>query len=229
MKRPHTAFTLIELLIVIAIIALLVAILFPVFARARENARRASCQSNLKQIGLGFAQYTQDYDERYPSPCYGDWSIGGPYLSYPVLLQPYLKSEQIFLCPSEGNKPTSGITPLLGFPSYGMNVEFERSGQCSVSGSPASRGIAAAEINQPAELLMLVDNDLIGNYPGYYTTWYDTNHPIFTSNVGLPDARHFDGVNISFADCHVKWTRVDKVITPPSPAINWRLWYPTAP
>lgn len=59
-------FTLIELLVVIAIIAILAAILFPVFARARENARRASCQSNLKQIGLGILQYAQDYDERYP-------------------------------------------------------------------------------------------------------------------------------------------------------------------
>src|SRR5580658_8541822 len=56
-------FTLIELLVVVAIIALLAAILFPVFARARENARRASCQSNLKQIGMGLLQYAQDYDD----------------------------------------------------------------------------------------------------------------------------------------------------------------------
>jgi prepilin-type N-terminal cleavage/methylation domain-containing protein len=59
-------FTLIELLVVIGIISVLAAILFPVFGRARENARRSSCKSNLKQIGLGIMQYTQDYDEMMP-------------------------------------------------------------------------------------------------------------------------------------------------------------------
>src|SRR5690606_7485214 len=63
-SNRHAGFTLIELLVVIAIIAILAAILFPVFARARENARRASCQSNNKQIGLAMMQYLQDHDER---------------------------------------------------------------------------------------------------------------------------------------------------------------------
>jgi prepilin-type N-terminal cleavage/methylation domain-containing protein/prepilin-type processing-associated H-X9-DG protein len=69
-KEKSRAFTLIELLVTIAIIGILAAILFPVFARARENARRASCLSNLKQMGLGIMQYTQDYDERYPLAYY---------------------------------------------------------------------------------------------------------------------------------------------------------------
>jgi prepilin-type N-terminal cleavage/methylation domain-containing protein len=65
-------FTLIELLVVIAIIAIVAAILFPVFARARAKARQASCQSNLKQIALGFLMYASDYDSKFPistPPC----------------------------------------------------------------------------------------------------------------------------------------------------------------
>ena len=93
----RSAFTLIELLVVIAIIAILAAILFPVFARARENARRSSCQSNLKQIGLGVLLYTQDYDEKYPA---GYMPTNGVNVPWPVVLQPYVKSTQVFLPPS---------------------------------------------------------------------------------------------------------------------------------
>jgi prepilin-type N-terminal cleavage/methylation domain-containing protein/prepilin-type processing-associated H-X9-DG protein len=72
------AFTLIELLVVIAIIAILAAILFPVFAQAREQARTASCLSNLKQIGLSVHMYAQDYDEEFPMGTYPgprDWEV----------------------------------------------------------------------------------------------------------------------------------------------------------
>jgi prepilin-type N-terminal cleavage/methylation domain-containing protein/prepilin-type processing-associated H-X9-DG protein len=98
--RSRKGFTLIELLVVIAIIAILAAILFPVFSRARESARRASCQSNLKQIGLGYMQYSQDHDGWSP----GSVTFHGPGFtlpsSWPTTIFPYVKSEQLFVCPS---------------------------------------------------------------------------------------------------------------------------------
>lgn len=104
-KVCRKGFTLIELLVVIAIIAILAAILFPVFARARENARRTSCQSNNKQIALGFIQYYQDYDERFPmnkdpNGAGTHWANGS--------LQPYLKSKQILRCPNDSSTEFAG-------------------------------------------------------------------------------------------------------------------------
>lgn len=96
-STTRNAFTLIELLVVIAIIAILAAILFPAFARARENARKASCSSNLKQIGLGFIQYAQDYDGYTPGSSNGASPIN---ISWPTLIFPYIKSDQLFVCPS---------------------------------------------------------------------------------------------------------------------------------
>src|SRR6186713_440515 len=102
-SSSRKGFTLIELLVVIAIIAILAAILFPVFGRARENARRSSCMSNLKQVGLGWMQYSQDYDE-YAAPIrYGTAST--QYFPLRSLLDPYIKSAQIYICPSNSQSP----------------------------------------------------------------------------------------------------------------------------
>jgi prepilin-type N-terminal cleavage/methylation domain-containing protein/prepilin-type processing-associated H-X9-DG protein len=109
-KERKTGFTLIELLVVIAIIAILAAILFPVFARARENARKTSCLSNMKQIGLGIEQYKQDNDSTYPMAYFyvnGADSSGG-YVQWSGSVQPYVKSEQLFVCPSD---TSGGIAP----------------------------------------------------------------------------------------------------------------------
>jgi prepilin-type N-terminal cleavage/methylation domain-containing protein len=193
LRHPaRRGFTLIELLVVIAIIAILAAILFPVFARARENARRASCMSNLKQIGLGVMQYVQDYDEKYPGPMYaskyftgpstwqlatkGDGSPGGTYTTlapdesvrdhfktWADSIFPYVKSVQIFKCPSSYVDPdalsyaySSGIggTYLSSFanePNASNNWD-------------SVQGISSAMIRRPSEIVMFMDaNHTVGH------------------------------------------------------------------
>lgn len=112
-SRVHLvrAFTLIELLVVIAIIALLAAILFPVFGRARANARRSSCASNLKQLGLASLQYSQDYDEMFVRAANGGVS------GWAGRLYPYVKNTQIYICPEQNG--VAGLTI-----SYAMNQGF---------------------------------------------------------------------------------------------------------
>ncbi len=95
-------FTLIELLVVIAIISILASMLFPAFATARESARKTVCVSNLRQIGLGVMQYTQDYDEMYPSgnPFFVTPAVGQEDLFLSLVVDPYIKSQQVWSCPS---------------------------------------------------------------------------------------------------------------------------------
>lgn len=99
-RRIRAAFTLIELLVVIAIIAILAAILFPVFARAREQARKTACLSNLKQLGTGVLMYIQDFDETVPRNAQGTCGDPATAFGWADLIFPYVKNVQAFDCPS---------------------------------------------------------------------------------------------------------------------------------
>src|SRR5580700_8403183 len=107
-RSTNRAFTLIELLVVIAIIAILAAILFPVFAQARAQARKTTCLSNNKQVGLSLLMYVQDYDEVLPLLFVPDSSftatdfIPGGTQDWHNLIQPYTKNYQMMICPDSG-------------------------------------------------------------------------------------------------------------------------------
>ena len=106
MRDERKGFTLIELLVVIAIIAILAAILFPVFARAREAARKTSCSSNIRQLGLACHMYAQDYDELLPCDYYAcNSSTTHARLVGQIL--PYIKNMQIMYCPSAAKMAVS--------------------------------------------------------------------------------------------------------------------------
>jgi len=129
-------FTLIELLVVIAIIAILAAILFPVFARARENARRSSCQSNMKNIALGFKQYIQDYDEKYPAKD-----------SWTTAIFTYTKSDQVLRCPSAGNTEATVASKIDYLYNAGLDVAKEsriEATAVTVLNAEAARGVASS-------------------------------------------------------------------------------------
>jgi prepilin-type N-terminal cleavage/methylation domain-containing protein/prepilin-type processing-associated H-X9-DG protein len=205
MKSTHfrrSGFTLIELLVVIAIIAILAAILFPVFARARENARRASCQSNLKQIGLGVLQYTQDYDERFPNSYFGTDSVG-----WSERIQPYLKSVQIYQCPSETNGPDANPVNN-GYSDYFFNVSLSFNGVDNT-------GRNQAELLNSALTIMAGDGQ--SGPSGNRTRGCAYATALAHGSGGGCDAsgrailpagtRHLDGSVFLFADGHVKWYR----------------------
>jgi prepilin-type N-terminal cleavage/methylation domain-containing protein/prepilin-type processing-associated H-X9-DG protein len=220
-KQRRAGFTLIELLVVIAIIAILASILFPVFARARENARRASCQSNLKQIALGVAMYIQDYDERMPRNRFSA-TLVSPTMPYgwADMMQPYLKSTQIFQCPSETNSANTSV----GATGTAPNVKSP--GYSDYFMNNAARNISDAAFNAPSLTILLgdgSDGNSDNKYDGCSNSYADqtTNGGVgaacstaesYSTNLisytGVTAAgRHLDGANYAFVDGHVKWLK----------------------
>jgi len=166
-QSHRKGFTLIELLVVIAIIAILAAILFPVFSRARENARRSSCQSNLKQIGLGVLQYNQDYDEKFPlgesdtgtdGINTGNQVASGFPKSWDLVIQPYVKSMQLLVCPSDTRSYVTGNLPGFGTNvrrSYAMARYMNEYNQCGTNRCSLGRGASLSSIKAPALTLLV--------------------------------------------------------------------------
>lgn len=217
-------FTLIELLIVIAIISIIAAILLPVFARVRETARRANCQSNLKQLGMGLLQYAQDYDERLPA---GPW--GGAnftFTGWAGRVYPYVKSTGVFVCPSD--VPLSTVTGSRISYMANVNISYNN----AENGTPAG---SLAKFTSPSRTVMVLEaigyacdpavaentsaygNGEYGPSGNYATGKMDVSYWSDPANAGsgwptsLQQGRHLKGSNFLACDGHVKWARPEMV------------------
>lgn len=189
-----SGFTLIELLVVIAIIAILAAILFPAFARARENARRASCQSQMKQIGLGILQYGQDYDEMMvPAVRLGNDGTGE--LWWPRMIDPYIKSDQIYFCPSSRADFRKFNNAATGAYREGVAINVGYWDQESVNRSPVvglhtllspTKDVKMSSIPSPSTTVLAVDGSNNENSRPYIYMANDNPAVLSPGDSGYP-------------------------------------------
>jgi prepilin-type N-terminal cleavage/methylation domain-containing protein/prepilin-type processing-associated H-X9-DG protein len=226
-KRSESGFTLIELLVVIAIIAILAAILFPVFAAARESARKASCASNLKQLGTAFHMYKTDFDERYP---FGGWvpvtnGLPNGTWDWQNSIAPYVKNRGVYRCPSTAELDENPNNPREW--DWNRNpVNYMYNNFLAIERNPVNDSVVKAA----ADCVLLSDGHSDWGCGGQRTigcdgvdwmgrprtvwlmedTYFGRNAILITGwgdqTWGIP--RHRNGANFAFADGHVKWYRV---------------------
>lgn len=213
--RTRAAFTLIELLVVIAIIAILAAILFPVFAQAREKARSISCASNLRQIGIAYLQYTQDYDETTPtvSKAKQPGGLNGTTYSpaWYTVINPYVKSAGLFVCPDRTDViPENACSQdnFFNLPTcigYGYNDGMISDGgyglllkqTTDANGKTLRPGRSIADIVYPAD--MVAFGDTYDDLSVALDNILSKLSPYSTKRL-----RHMQRFNFCFVDGHVK-------------------------
>ena len=204
MRAKREGFSLVELLVVAGILAVLSSVLLPVFLRAKEEARQATCSSNLRQIGLALAMYRDDWDGvNIKARC--DWSSDPPgRVAWKEQLAPYIaggeeptKRMEVFRCPSFGPWRPACALPNAGHGyvgGYALNTYPGRSG----GGFPADQGISGLPDS------MLEDpSSTIAVYESRLCHWFEALDWPYCQ----PEYRHNEGTNLLFMDGHVKWVR----------------------
>jgi prepilin-type processing-associated H-X9-DG protein/prepilin-type N-terminal cleavage/methylation domain-containing protein len=210
--KNRSGFTLVEILVIISVIAILAAILFPVFSAAKDKAKQIACLSNMNQIGLATILYEQDYDDqiffrtvsansvgrtRVRNPTYMSRTVN-PSLYYGELwynlLTPYDKSTKIWACPSDAS-------PTQSPDSAGIAVIAR-----SYIITSAIEDLPETQVESPSMLIVVTEKKSAAG-----DTWLDEMdgdmlpQQAQPSAMNVPANRHEGGMNSSFFDGHAKW------------------------
>lgn len=226
----NKGFTILELLVVIAVVSVIAAILYPVFAQFNHTGdQRTTCLSNMKLLGTGLAMYVQDYDDTYPNHRFlplgsqhrGDFEKN----SWKSVLFPYIKNYQSFDCPDNPSNKTASDDPEFNisyaansalnprdYPTHPPSPPIPRTAKGSgLFGNELSKGVNMSDVVFPAECIALVEMRHFSQN-SFCVDIADDGAPRQGDNVqtvrAYSDALftgHKGGSDYLFADGHAKW------------------------
>ena len=189
MKFQRNGYTFVELLMALFGAAVAIAVFYPVSSPSGHGGRRASCQSNLKQIGLGFLQYAQDADEKLPPIALNTAASATQAYGWADALQPYIKATQIYHCPAQNTFPETGEATQNGYTDYWFNAQLSAHTLTKIAAP--STTFFAGEGNDGRDI-----TDARYNRRALPLRWLES--------AASPSRRHNDEANYLFADGHVK-------------------------
>lgn len=235
MRRLRYGFTLIEMLVVLAIVALLAAVLFPVFSHVREKGRQAACASNLHQLGLALSAYTIDYDEQFPTSKIA--AVNTTNIAWAGQVYPHVQNTGVFRCPTDDT--ASANLPVV---SYGLNLNLAAASSLAALAAPARTVLLFEVSGDTAQITDYAEGQANGSNPPQTSSAGNGLNGALLNLTGsgsvridgavyatglmdnrgdgslLPfnqypeqDGRHSGGSNFLAADGHVAWQRGSEV------------------